>query len=97
MGPTQTSKSRRALYVVYVGILILAVFQVVIALLKGPSLLFMILVASLQAWCAVMYFMHLKEERPSLILALIPYTIFVLLMMNMIWSDSFRLLRLRPH
>src|ERR1700682_4725858 len=45
---------------------------------------------------AVMYFMHLAEERRSLILTLIPATIFVLLMMNMFWSDSFRLLRMRP-
>ncbi|HZV60121.1 MAG TPA: cytochrome C oxidase subunit IV family protein [Candidatus Eremiobacteraceae bacterium] len=45
---------------------------------------------------AVMYFMHLAEERRSLILTLIPATIFVLIMMNMIWSDSYRLLHLRP-
>jgi hypothetical protein len=29
-------------------------------------------------------------------LSLIPAVIFVLLMMNMIWSDSFRLLHMRP-
>jgi cytochrome c oxidase subunit IV len=45
---------------------------------------------------AVMYFMHLMEERRSLFLTLIPATIFVLLMMNMLWSDSFRLLHMRP-
>jgi cytochrome c oxidase subunit IV len=45
---------------------------------------------------AVMYFMHLLQERRSLFLSLIPAVIFVLLMMNMIWSDSLRLLHLRP-
>jgi len=40
--------------------------------------------------------MHLAEERRSLFLTLIPATIFVLLMMNMIWSDSFRLLHMKP-
>ena len=40
--------------------------------------------------------MHLAEERRSLFLTLIPVTIFVLLMMNMIWSDSVRLLHMRP-
>jgi cytochrome c oxidase subunit IV len=45
---------------------------------------------------AVMYFMHLAQERRSLFLTLIPAVIFVLLMMNMIWSDSFRLLHMRP-
>jgi caa(3)-type oxidase subunit IV len=45
---------------------------------------------------AVMYFMHLAQERRSLLLTLIPALIFVLLMLNMIWTDSFRLLHLRP-
>jgi heme/copper-type cytochrome/quinol oxidase subunit 4 len=45
---------------------------------------------------AVMYFMHLHDERRSLFLTLIPATIFVLLMLNMLWSDSFRLLHLKP-
>jgi heme/copper-type cytochrome/quinol oxidase subunit 4 len=45
---------------------------------------------------AAMYFMHLAQERRSLFLTLIPALIFVLLMMNMIWTDSFRLLHLRP-
>ena len=45
---------------------------------------------------AVMYFMHLAQERRNLFLTLIPAVIFVLLMMNMIWSDSFRLLHMRP-
>jgi cytochrome c oxidase subunit IV len=45
---------------------------------------------------AVMYFMHLAQERRSLFLTLIPAVIFVLIMMNMIWSDSFRLLHMRP-
>jgi cytochrome c oxidase subunit IV len=45
---------------------------------------------------AVMYFMHLAQERRALFLTLIPALIFVLLMLNMIWTDSFRLLHLRP-
>lgn len=44
----------------------------------------------------IMYFMHLAHEKRSLFLTLIPATIFVLLMMNMIWSDSLRLLHMRP-
>ena len=45
---------------------------------------------------ALMFFMHLVEERRALVLSLIPATIFVLLMMNMIWSDSLRLLHMKP-
>src|ERR1700731_882823 len=44
----------------------------------------------------VMYFMHLAQGRPSLFLSLIPATIFVLFMMNAIWTDSFRLLHMKP-
>ena len=44
----------------------------------------------------LMYFMHLAQEKRSLFLSLIPVTIFVLLMLNMIWSDCIRLLHMRP-
>ena len=99
MNSADTSKSKGSgkVYVVYAVIMALAVMQIVVAMQRGPSLVFMLLVGVLQAWLAVTYFMHLGEERPLLILALIPYTIFVLFMMNAIWSDSFRLLRMRPH
>jgi cytochrome c oxidase subunit IV len=61
------------------------------------ALLVILLVLAVSgAALAVMYFMHLMYERRSLFLSLIPAVIFVLLMMNMIWSDSFRLLHLRP-
>jgi uncharacterized membrane protein YbaN (DUF454 family) len=40
--------------------------------------------------------MHLVDERRSLFLSLIPATIFVLIMMNMFWSDSYRLLHMKP-
>jgi len=53
-------------------------------------------VAIFSAALALMYFMHMVDERRSFFWSLIPATIFVLLMMNMIWSDSFRLLRMRP-
>jgi heme/copper-type cytochrome/quinol oxidase subunit 4 len=86
-----------AAYVTYAVILLIAVSQVLFAFEMGPSLVLMMLSAALQASLAILYFMHLGRERPSLVLALIPYTIFVLFMMNMIWSDSYRLLHMRPH
>ncbi len=39
---------------------------------------------------------HMKSEKRNLALFLLPATVFVLAMMNMIWSDSFRLLTMRP-
>lgn len=97
--PNSTGKSNGMMttYVVYVTIMAIAVYQVCFAMMAGPQPLLMLMLALLQASIAVMYFMHLAQERQVLVLALIPYTIFVLFMMNMIWSDSFRALRLRPH
>jgi cytochrome c oxidase subunit IV len=79
--------------VVYVAILILACVQVFV--LKG-HLAMMLIVAAIQAVLAVMFFMHLASEKPTLRLALIPGTLFVLVMLNMIWADSFRLMVLKP-
>jgi hypothetical protein len=42
-----------------------------------------------------MFFMHLRDEKSTLRLALIPATLFVLVMMNMVWADSYRLIHLR--
>jgi caa(3)-type oxidase subunit IV len=85
--------------IVYGSILALSGLQIVLAYqhAQGAQLLVrMLAVALIQAGLGVMYFMHLLDERKNLRLALIPATIFVLLMMNMIWSDSFRLLHMRP-
>jgi heme/copper-type cytochrome/quinol oxidase subunit 4 len=62
-----------------------------------PALLPMLLgLAICSGALALLYFMHLVDERRSLFLSLIPATIFVLIMMNMFWSDSYRLLHMKP-
>ena len=83
-------------YFVYAAILVIAVVQVIVAVTWGPSLWRMLVLAAIQAYLAVMFFMHLRDEKPSLRLALIPGTLFVLVMMNMIWADSFRLMVMKP-
>jgi caa(3)-type oxidase subunit IV len=85
--------------VVYVCILAIAGLQVVLAYrhAEGAALLVrMLALAVIQAALGVMFFMHMRQERRSFVLALIPALVFVLLMMNMIWSDSFRLMHMRP-
>jgi cytochrome c oxidase subunit IV len=94
---TGKSNGMATTYVVYVTILAIAVYQVCFAMMAGPQPMLMLMLATLQASIAVMYFMHLSTERHVLALALIPYTLFVLFMLNMIWSDSVRLLHMRPH
>ena len=62
----------------------------------GALLPILLALAIFGATLALRYFMHLAQETRGLFLMLIPAVVFVLLMMNMIWSDSFRLLHLRP-
>ncbi len=96
MSQTAKSSSMGSTYVIYGAILAIAVVQVVVATAMGPSLWRMLLLAAIQAYLAVMFFMHLRDEKPTLRLALIPGTLFVLVMMNMIWADSFRLAVMKP-
>ncbi len=84
---------------VYIGLLVLSGAQIFIAyshLDRNRMLAAFLGVALLSAALAIMYFMHMAQERRSFFWSLIPATIFVLLMMNMIWSDSFRLLHMKP-
>jgi cytochrome c oxidase subunit IV len=85
--------------VVYVSILVIAVLQVFLAYRSAPGehlMVRMLTLALVQGGIAVAFFMHLREEKRGLVIALIPTTIFVLVMMNMIWTDSFRLFRMHP-
>jgi caa(3)-type oxidase subunit IV len=83
-------------YFVLLAIAALEVFLAYQHFSLGSLLAILLALAICGGALAVMYFMHLAEERRSLFLTLIPATIFVLLMMNMIWSDSFRLLHMKP-
>jgi caa(3)-type oxidase subunit IV len=97
--PEKTHDSLKTDLIVYVCILALSGLQIILAYqhTEGTQLLVrMLSVALIQAGLGVMYFMHLRDEQRNLRFALIPATIFVMLMMNMIWSDSFRLLHMRP-
>jgi caa(3)-type oxidase subunit IV len=97
--PSTSRDSLKTDVIVYVAILALSGVQVALAYqhAEGSQLFVrMLAVALIQAGLGVMYFMHLRDEQRDLRLALIPVTIFVVLMMNMIWSDSFRLLHMSP-
>jgi caa(3)-type oxidase subunit IV len=83
-------------YFVLLGIAGLEVFLAYRNFSTGSLLAILLALAVCGGALAVMYFMHLAQERRSLFLTLIPALIFVLIMMNMIWSDSFRLLHMRP-
>jgi caa(3)-type oxidase subunit IV len=84
---------------VYFSLLAIAVLEVILAyqhFSTGALLAILLALAACGGTLALRYFMHLAQETRGLFLTLIPAVVFVLLMMNMIWSDSFRLLRMRP-
>jgi cytochrome c oxidase subunit IV len=65
-----------------------------------PRLMLTILVvlSVVKAAMIMAYFMHLKFEKLSLVLLLIPATIFCLCMMFIFfYPEAFRLLQMRPH
>jgi cytochrome c oxidase subunit IV len=84
--------------VIYVFILAIAGSKVVLAYSASGLQQFVVMMffAVLQAGLAVTFFMHMRTERRSLWLMLIGAGTFVLLMMNMIWSDSWRISRGAP-
>jgi cytochrome c oxidase subunit IV len=55
----------------------------------------LLLLAFIEAGIGLLYFMHLKYEKPSLFWSLVPAVIFVLFMMNHVWPDAYRMASLR--
>src|SRR3984957_20234610 len=92
---TNAADSLKTDLLVYAGILVLAGVQIFLAY-HSPGVIRMLVVSAIQAYLAVMFFMHLRDEKSTLRLALIPATLFVLVMMNMVWADSYRLIHLKP-
>lgn len=82
-------------YFVLIAIFLVEVFLAFRNFSTAALVVILLVLAVCSASLGLMYFMHLAEERRSLFLTLIPATIFVLLMMNMFWGDSVRLLHLR--
>jgi cytochrome c oxidase subunit 4 len=55
----------------------------------------LLILAVIEAGIALLYFMHLRYEKPNLFWSLVPAVIFVLFMMNHIWPDAYRMVNLR--
>jgi cytochrome c oxidase subunit IV len=84
--------------VVWVGLLLIVGVEVLLTyehLAAGTLLAWLLALAFLEAALGVMYFMHLKYERRSLFLSLIPYLLFALVMMDHFWADAVRLMHQR--
>jgi caa(3)-type oxidase subunit IV len=89
----QKSGAMKKDIVVYLCILALAALQFVIAYqsIDGSQMLVrMLIVAIVEAGLALLFFMHLAENR-GLLWFVVVFTVFVLLAMQYGWTDSFRI------
>jgi cytochrome c oxidase subunit 4 len=86
---------------VWIGLVAITFLEVFLAYeeLKPTVMLTVLVILSLVKAAMIMsFFMHLKYEKFSLVLLLIPATIFCICMMFLFFfPEAFRLLQLRPH
>jgi len=81
-----------------VGLMVIVGIEVVLTYqhLPAPTLLVCLLcLASLEAFVAVMYLMHLKYEQPLLFWTVFPATLFVLVFLCYVFPDAFRMFSMR--
>ena len=84
---------------VWGGLLALTAFEVLLAYKQVPLTLMVIILMGasiIKAALIVAYFMHLKFERLSLILTIVPTIVVLLCLFAVLFPDSFRLHNMRP-
>jgi cytochrome c oxidase subunit IV len=84
--------------VVWIGLLLIVGVEVVLTYARLPAgtlLGLLLLLAGLEAGLGLLYFMHLKYERPSLFWSLVPALVVVLVLMDHFWPDALRLMHQR--
>jgi cytochrome c oxidase subunit IV len=57
----------------------------------------LLILALTEAGIGLLYFMHLKYDRPVLLWSFVVSIVFVLLMMNQLWPDAYRMVSIRHH
>jgi cytochrome c oxidase subunit IV len=85
---------------VWAGLLCIAGLEVFLTY-RGFSthvlLAFLMMLAVIESAIGVLYFMHLKFERRVMMWSILISVIFVLLMMNQIWPDAYRMTTIGLH
>jgi len=82
------------------GLLVLTLVEVVLAYYEVPLLLMLVILVGLsliKAGLILAYFMHLKFERQSLVMALIPALVICICLLFVFFPDGRRLYNVRPH
>jgi heme/copper-type cytochrome/quinol oxidase subunit 4 len=84
---------------VWIGLLCIAGIEVFLTY-RGFSthmlLAALLILAFIEAGIGLLYFMHLKYDRPILLWSFVLFVTFVLLMMNQFWPDAYRMVSLGP-
>jgi cytochrome c oxidase subunit IV len=79
---------------VWIGLLFIAgveVFMTYRGISTSMLLAVLLILAFLEAGIALLWLMHLKYERPIFLWSFVLSIVFVLLMMNQIWPDAYRM------
>jgi cytochrome c oxidase subunit 4 len=94
---TLETHSNRLYLMVWTGLLVLTIVEVILAYLQFPVLAMLTLLMGLsllKAGLIMAYFMHLRFERLSLTLTLIPALVICIALLMIFFPDSLRLLEL---
>jgi len=85
---------------VWVYLLILTAIEVILAYLQlfrtEVMMLILMVLSAIKAGLIIAYCMHLRFEKPSLILTILPAGMLVIALLFAFFPDSFRVLELRP-
>lgn len=85
---------------IWIGLLCIAGIEVFITY-QGFStpvqLAILLILALIEAGIGLLYLMHLKYDRPVLLWSFVLSIVFVLLMMNQIWPDAYRMVSIGHH
>src|SRR5262245_23873856 len=85
--------------IIWGGLLFLTAIEVLLAYIHINLIMMLIILMGLsviKAALIVAYFMHLKFERLSLILTIVPTVVVLLCLFAILFPDSFRLHKMRP-
>jgi hypothetical protein len=82
---------------IVIGLMVIVGIEVILTYQHLPvrTLLFCLLcLASLEGFVGIMYLMHVKYENPLLFWTIFPATLFVLVLLNYLWPDAYRMARM---
>jgi cytochrome c oxidase subunit 4 len=97
---TSHGGSSRLFVTVWVVLVAITLVEVFLAYLELPAVTMLLMLLGLsviKAGLIMAYFMHLRFEKFTLFLTLIPATLFCIGMMTVIFPDSLRLFNVRMH